>query len=602
MQEEKTFQRSRTYNRKKILVMFLAVFFVLMFLIGRLVYLMVFCSEYYGQKAENLHERERDIKAARGKIIDATGTVLATNKSVCTVSVIHSQIKEPQQVIDALVKELELTEEEVRKRVEKVSSIERVKTNVDKEVGDRIRAYGLAGVKVDEDYKRYYPYDTLASKVLGFTGADNQGIIGLEVKYDSYMQGTNGQILTLTDARGIEIENAGETRMEPVNGYDLHISMDVNIQQYCEQAAEKAYLKKNADSVSIMVMNPQNGELMAMVNYPEFNLNDPFTLTDAMLESYTQQKAEKEETDEEVAAAAGAAAAMSAEDKQNLLNQMWRNQCISDTYEPGSTFKIITATAALEQGVVGLADQFYCPGYKLVEDRRIRCAKTTGHGAETFETGIMNSCNPVFIELGERLGVENYYKYFRQFGLLQKTAIDLPGEAATIMHKQENVGPVELATISFGQSFQITPIQLVTTVSSIINGGTRVTPHFGVEIRDESGNLVETLEYETRENICSEQTSETMQYLLEKVVSEGGGKNAKIEGYAIGGKTATSQTLPRSEHRYISSFLGFAPADDPKVLVIAIIDNPQGTYYGGMIAAPVVKEILENILPYLDKS
>lgn len=602
MQEEKTFQRSRTYNRKKILVMFLAVFFVLMFLIGRLVYLMVFCSEYYGQKAENLHERERDIKAARGKIIDATGTVLATNKSVCTVSVIHSQIKEPQQVIDALVKELELTEEEVRKRVEKVSSIERVKTNVDKEVGDRIRAYGLAGVKVDEDYKRYYPYDTLASKVLGFTGADNQGIIGLEVKYDSYMQGTNGQILTLTDARGIEIENAGETRMEPVNGYDLHISMDVNIQQYCEQAAEKAYLKKNADSVSIMVMNPQNGELMAMVNYPEFNLNDPFTLTDAMLESYTQEKAEKEETDEEVAAAAGAAAAMSAEDKQNLLNQMWRNQCISDTYEPGSTFKIITATAALEQGVVGLTDQFYCPGYKLVEDRRIRCAKTTGHGAETFETGIMNSCNPVFIELGERLGVENYYKYFRQFGLLQKTAIDLPGEAATIMHKQENVGPVELATISFGQSFQITPIQLVTTVSSIINGGTRVTPHFGVEIRDESGNLVETLEYETRENICSEQTSETMQYLLEKVVSEGGGKNAKIEGYAIGGKTATSQTLPRSEHRYISSFLGFAPADDPKVLVIAIIDNPQGTYYGGMIAAPVVKEILENILPYLDKS
>lgn len=602
MQEEKTFQRSRTYNRKKILVMFLAVFFVLMFLIGRLVYLMVFCSEYYGQKAENLHERERDIKAARGKIIDATGTVLATNKSVCTVSVIHSQIKEPQQVIDALVKELELTEEEVRKRVENVSSIERVKTNVDKEVGDRIRAYGLAGVKVDEDYKRYYPYDTLASKVLGFTGADNQGIIGLEVKYDSYMQGTNGQILTLTDARGIEIENAGETRMEPVNGYDLHISMDVNIQQYCEQAAEKAYLKKNADSVSIMVMNPQNGELMAMVNYPEFNLNDPFTLTDAMLESYTQQKAEKEETDEEVAAAAGAAAAMSAKDKQNLLNQMWRNQCISDTYEPGSTFKIITATAALEQGVVGLTDQFYCPGYKLVEDRRIRCAKTTGHGAETFETGIMNSCNPVFIELGERLGVENYYKYFRQFGLLQKTAIDLPGEAATIMHKQENVGPVELATISFGQSFQITPIQLVTTVSSIINGGTRVTPHFGVEIRDESGNLVETLEYETRENICSEQTSETMQYLLEKVVSEGGGKNAKIEGYAIGGKTATSQTLPRSEHRYISSFLGFAPADDPKVLVIAIIDNPQGTYYGGMIAAPVVKEILENILPYLDKS
>lgn len=544
---------------------------------------MVFCSEYYGQKAENLHERERDIKAARGRIIDATGTVLATNKSVCTISVIHSQMKEPEKVIDALVKELGLSEEEVRKRVEKVSSIERVKTNVDKEVGDRIRAYGLSGIKVDEDYKRYYPYDTLASKVLGFTGADNQGILGLEVEYDSYMQGTNGKILTLTDARGIEIENAGENRMEPVNGYDLYISMDVNIQKYCEQAAEKAYLKKEADSVSIIVMNPQNGELMAMVNYPEFNLNEPFTLTDAMIEN------------------AGDTNALSAEEKQTLLNQMWRNQCISDTYEPGSTFKIITATAALEEGVVSLDDQFYCPGYKMVEDRRIRCAKTTGHGAETFETGIMNSCNPVFIELGERLGVENYYKYFRQFGLLQKTAIDLPGEAATIMHKQENIGPVELATISFGQSFQITPIQLVTTVSSIINGGTRVTPHFGVEIRDEEGNLVETLEYEKREGICSEETSETMQYLLEKVVSEGGGKNAKIEGYSIGGKTATSQTLPRSEHRYISSFLGFAPADDPQVLVLAIINNPQGTYYGGTIAAPVVKEIMENILPYLDK-
>ncbi len=580
MQEEIPFVRSKTFHRKKIWIIFLAVFLVLMFLIGRLVYLMVFCSEYYGQKAENLHERERDIKAARGRIIDATGTVLATNKSVCTISVIHSQVEEPEKVIDALVKELGLSEEEVRKRVEKVSSIERVKTNVDKEVGDRIRAYGLAGIKVDEDYKRYYPYDTLASKVLGFTGADNQGILGLEVKYDSYMQGTNGKILTLTDARGIEIENAGETRMEPVNGYDLYISMDVNIQQYCEQAAEKAYLKKEADSVSIIVMNPQNGEIMAMVNYPEFNLNEPFTLTDAML---------------------GAADALSAEEKQTLLNQMWRNQCISDTYEPGSTFKIITATAALEEGVVGLEDTFFCPGYKMVEDRRIRCAKTTGHGAETFETGIMNSCNPVFIELGERIGVENYYKYFRQFGLLQKTAIDLPGEAATIMHKQENVGPVELATISFGQSFQITPIQLVTTVSSIINGGTRVTPHFGVEIRDEAGNLVETLSYDKREGICSNETSETMQYLLEKVVSEGGGKNAKIEGYSIGGKTATSQTLPRSEHRYISSFLGFAPADDPQVLVLAIINNPQGVYYGGTIAAPVVREIMENILPYLDK-
>ena len=580
MSQEHAFYRSKTFNRRKIWLMFLAVFFVLMFLGGRLVYLMVFCSEYYGQKAEDLHERERDIKAARGRIIDATGKILATNKSVCTISVIHSQIDEPEKVIAALQKELGLTEEEVRKRVEKVSSIERVKTNVDKETGDRIRAYGLSGIKVDEDYKRYYPLDTMASTVLGFTGADNQGILGLEVKYDSYLQGTSGKILTLTDARGIEIENAGETRLEPVNGYDLYISMDSNIQQYCEQAAEKAYIKKQADEVSVIVMNPQNGEIMAMVNYPEFNLNEPFTLIEEM----------------------GADGTESADKKQELLNRMWRNPCISDTYEPGSTFKIITAAAALEEGVVSLTDQFYCPGYKLVEDRRIRCAKTSGHGAEAFETGIMNSCNPVFIELGERLGVENYYKYFKQFGLTQKTGIDLPGEAATIMHKQENVGPVELATISFGQSFQITPIQLVTTVSSIINGGTRITPHFGVEVRETDGTLVETFSYDKREEICSGETSETMQYLLEKVVSEGGGKNAKIEGYAIGGKTATSQTLPRSEHRYISSFLGFAPADDPKVLVIAIINNPKGTYYGGLIAAPVVKEIMENILPYLDKS
>ena len=557
MSQEHAFYRSKTFNRRKIWLMFLAVFFVMMFLGGRLVYLMVFCSEYYGQKAEDLHERERDIKAARGRIIDATGKILATNKSVCTISVIHSQIDEPEKVIAALQKELGLTEEEVRKRVEKVSSIERVKTNVDKETGDRIRAYGLSGIKVDEDYKRYYPLDTMASTVLGFTGADNQGILGLEVKYDSYLQGTSGKILTLTDARGIEIENAGETRLEPVNGYDLYISMDSNIQQYCEQAAEKAYIKKQADEVSVIVMNPQNGELMAMVNYPEFNLNEPFTLIEEM----------------------GADGTESADKKQELLNRMWRNPCISDTYEPGSTFKIITAAAALEEGVVSLTDQFYCPGYKLVEDRRIRCAKTSGHGAETFETGIMNSCNPVFIELGERLGVENYYKYFKQFGLTQKTGIDLPGEAATIMHKQENVGPVELATISFGQSFQITPIQLVTTVSSIINGGTRITPHFGVEVRETDGTLVETFSYDKREEICSGETSETMQYLLEKVVSEGGGKNAKIEGYAIGGKTATSQTLPRSEHRYISSFLGFAPADDPKVLVIAIINNPKGTYY-----------------------
>lgn len=569
--------RNKTFNRKKVMIVFVAVFFIMMFLIGRLVYLMIFCSEYYGNKAENLHERERDIKAARGKLLDANGTVLATNKSVCTISVIHNQMEEPEKVIAMLVKELGISEETARKRVEKVSSIERVKTNVAKETGDAIRAYGLSGVKVDEDYKRYYPYGTLASKVLGFTGADNQGILGLEVKYDEYLQGTNGKILTLTDARGIEIENAGESRLEPVNGYDLCLSLDRNIQMYCEQAAKKVCTKKSADSVSVIVMNPQNGELMAMVNYPEFDLNDPFTLVGDNGE------------------------AVSAEEKQNLLNKMWRNQCISDTYEPGSTFKIITAAAALEEGVVKLDDAFFCPGYKIVEDRRIRCARTTGHGAETFETGIMNSCNPVFMELGERLGAENFAGYFKQFGLLSKTNIDLPGEAGTIMHKTENIGPVELATISFGQSFQITPIQLVTTVSSIINGGTRVTPHFGVSVQDADGNTAKTFSYETHENICTAETSETMRYLLEKVVSEGTGKNAKIEGFSIGGKTATSQTLPRSDHKYISSFLGFAPADNPQVLVLVVINNPQGIYYGGTIAAPVAKEIFENILPYLDK-
>lgn len=569
--------RNKTFNRKKVMIVFVAVFFIMMFLIGRLVYLMIFCSEYYGNKAENLHERERDIKAARGKLLDANGTVLATNKSVCTISVIHNQIEEPEKVIEMLVRELGIPEETARKRVEKVSSIERVKTNVAKETGDAVRAYGLSGVKVDEDYKRYYPYGTLASKVLGFTGADNQGILGLEVKYDEYLQGTNGKILTLTDARGIEIENAGESRLEPVNGYDLCLSLDRNIQMYCEQAAKKVCTKKSADSVSVIVMNPQNGELMAMVNYPEFDLNDPFTLVGDTGES------------------------VSAEEKQNLLNKMWRNQCISDTYEPGSTFKIITAAAALEEGVVKLDDAFFCPGYKIVEDRRIRCARTTGHGAETFETGIMNSCNPVFMELGERLGAENFVGYFKQFGLLSKTNIDLPGEAGTIMHKTENIGPVELATISFGQSFQITPIQLVTTVSSIINGGTRVTPHFGVSVQDADGNTVKTFSYETHENICTAETSETMRCLLEKVVSEGTGKNAKIEGFSIGGKTATSQTLPRSDHKYISSFLGFAPADNPQVLVLVVINNPQGIYYGGTIAAPVAKEIFENILPYLDK-
>ncbi|MCI5919677.1 MAG: peptidoglycan glycosyltransferase [Roseburia sp.] len=569
--------RSKTFHRKKIWIMFLFIFFISLFLIGRLVYLMIFCSEYYGKKAEDLHERERDIKAARGQIVDATGTVLATNRSVCTISVIHSQIEDPERVIDVLVKELGLSEEIVRKRVEKVSSIERIKTNVPKETGDAIREYQLAGVKVDEDYKRYYPYDTLASKVIGFTGADNQGILGLEVKYEDYLKGTDGKILTLTDARGVEIENAGETRMEPVNGNDLYISLDSNIQMYCEQAAQKVYTEKEAQNVSVLVMNPQNGEVMAMVNYPEFHLNDPFTLDCELTGTETEEQ------------------------KQELRNQMWRNPCINDTYEPGSTFKIITTAAALEEGVLSLDDQFQCPGFKIVEDRKIRCHKVGGHGSETFVEGIMNSCNPVFIEVGLRLGPERFYQYFKQFGLLSKTNIDLPGEAATIMHQLDNIGQVELATISFGQSFQITPIQLATTVSSLINGGTRVTPHFGVCAKDENGKVVETFSYKSYDNICEEETSETLRYLLEKVVSEGTGKNGAVEGFEIGGKTATSQTLPRSDHKYISSFLGFAPASDPQVLVLVIIRDPKGVYYGGTIAAPVAKEIFENVLPYLDK-
>lgn len=567
-------QRNKTYNRKKILIIFIVVLLVLVLLSTRLVYLMIFCSEYYGQQAEDLHERERDIKAARGKIMDATGTVLATNRTVCTISVIHSQIEDKEQVITMLCQELGLSEETVRKRVEKVSSIERIKSNVDKETGDKIRAYKLSGVKVDEDYKRYYPFDSLASKVLGFTGGDNQGIIGLEVKYEEYLKGMDGKILTLTDARGVEIENAGERRAEPIDGHDLHISLDYNIQMYAQQAATKVMEAKSADSVSVIIMNPQNGEVMAMVNVPEFNLNEPFILTTA----------ETELTEEE---------------EQKLLNQMWRNQCINDTYEPGSTFKIITTSAALEENVVSLSDNFYCPGYKIVEDRKIRCHKVGGHGAEDFTQGIMNSCNPVFIELGLRLGVDNVYKYFEQFGLLSKTHIDLPGEAATIMHKKENVGQVELATVSFGQSFQITPIQLATTVSSLVNGGNRITPHFGVSVTDGEGNLIKELEYDTQKEIVSEETSETLRMLLEKVVSEGSGKRAYIEGYRIGGKTATSQTLPRSANKYISSFIGFAPAENPQVLALVIINNPQGIYYGGTIAAPVVQEIFSNILPYL---
>lgn len=561
--------RNKTAYRKKIMVFMIVVVAIVLFLIGRLVYLMIFCSEYYGRKAEDLHERERDIKAARGEIIDRNGVVLAENKTVCTISVIHSQVKEPELVISMLAKELEMDEAEVRKRVEKVSSIERIKTNVDKKTGDAIRAYGYAGVKIDEDYKRYYPYDTLASKVLGFTGGDNQGIVGLEVKYDKYLQGKNGKILTLTDARGVEIENAGERRQEPVDGNDLHISLDYNIQMYAEQAAKKAMEEHGAERVSVLMMNPQNGEILAMVNVPEFNLNEPFTINGEV------------------------------ETNQDKLNTMWRNACINDTYEPGSTFKIITASAALEEGVVTLEDKFNCPGYKIVEDRKIRCAKVGGHGQEDFTQGIMNSCNPVFIELGLRLGSEKYYSYFKKFGLLQKTNVDLPGEAATIMHNPKNIGQVELATISFGQSFQITPIQLATTVSSIINGGNRITPHLGLYVTDEEGKTAKTFQYETQEGIVSEKTSETMKMLLEKVVSEGGGKNAAIEGFSIGGKTATSQTLPRSANKYISSFLGFAPADDPQVLALVIIHDPKGVYYGGTIAAPVVKDIFENVLPYL---
>lgn len=579
MQEEEEnrfcIYRNKTFNRRKIMIIFVAVLLLMVFLMGRLVYLMIFCSEYYGVRAENLHERERDIKAARGNIYDRNGVVLAENKTVCTISVIHSQIEDPEKVIAVLTKELDMSEETVRKRVEKVSSIERIKTNVEKETGDAIRAYELAGVKIDEDYKRYYPYNELASKVIGFTGGDNQGIIGIEVKYDEYLEGINGKILTLTDARGVEIKNAGERRSEPVEGDDLYLSLDYNIQMYAAQAAVKVREEKQADSVSILVMNPQNGEILAMVNEPEFNLNEPFALNT--------------EIDTE----------LSEEEKQNALNKMWRNQCINDTYEPGSTFKIITASAALEEGKVSLSDQFNCPGYKIVEDRRIRCHKVGGHGAEDFTHGIMNSCNPVFIEIGLRIGSDRFCDYFEQFGLLSKTNIDLPGEASTIMHKRENIGQVELATMSFGQSFQITPIQLATTVSSIINGGNRVTPHFGVETKNTEGELTHTFVYGQKEHIVSEETSTTMRYLLEKVVSEGSGKNAALEGFSIGGKTATSQTLPRSEKRYISSFLGFAPADDPQVLALIIINNPQGVYYGGTIAAPVCRDLFSNILPYL---
>ncbi len=592
----------KTFHRKKIVVTFLLCAVMFFGLIGRLVYLMIWQSEYYMEKAADLHERERSIKAARGRILDRNGVVLADNRTVCTVSVIHSQLTNQEEVIDMLCKELDLTEEFVRKRVEKFSAIERIKSNVDKETGDKIRAYDLAGVKVDEDYKRYYPYDSLASKVLGFTGSDNQGIIGLEVVYDEYLEGTEGTILTLTDAKGVELEEGGEGRIEPISGKDLNISMDVNIQTYATQLAKQVMETKQADSVSILVMRVKDGELLAMVNVPEFNLNEPYTLTDTYL--YREMETETEEYGEIVKKKVKVPATqeeMTDKEYQDRLNQMWRNGTINDTYEPGSTFKIVTAAAGLEEGVVTTHDSFSCPGYVIVEDRKIRCHKVGGHGAEDFVQATMNSCNPAFVTVGLRLGAEKYYDYFKQFGLLGKTGIDLPGEAATIMHKQEAIGAVELATVSFGQSFQITPIQLMTTAASIVNGGTRVTPHFGVQVTDEEGKAVEVFQYEQKENIVSEETSATMRYMLEQVVENGGGINAYIEGYRIGGKTATSQTLPRGSGKYIASFLGFAPADDPEVVALAIINHPKGTYYGGQIAAPVVRQLFENILSYLER-
>ena len=566
---------NKIFHRKKILTIFLVCAGILVLLFGRLVYLCVWEAEHYSRMATELHERERSIKAARGRILDCNGKVLADNKTVCTVSVIHNQLEDPEEVIRVLCEELDLSEEYVRKRVEKYSSMERIRSNVEKAVGDRIREYDLAGVKVDEDYKRFYPYGDLASKVLGFTGGDNQGIIGLEVIYEDYLQGKEGKILTVTDAKGLEVEAAGERRLEPESGHDLYISMDMNIQSYATQLARQAMATKEADSVSILVMNPQNGEIYAMVNVPEFDLNNPYELPEGTPET------------------------VSAEEKQNLLNGMWRNGCINDTYEPGSTFKIITAAAGLEEGVITTQSSFSCPGFIIVDDRKIRCHKIAGHGSQDFTHCMMNSCNPALISVGLRLGLDKYYAYFEQFGLKERTGIDLPGEAGTIMHKKENMGNVELATVSFGQSFQITPIQLITTASSIVNGGNRITPHFGVKTVDAGGNVLETFEYPVKAGIVSEETSATMREILEMVVSEGSGKNGGIAGFRIGGKTATSQTLPRGSGRYISSFIGFAPADDPQVIALAIINNPQGVYYGGQVAAPVVRQLFENILPYL---
>lgn len=573
-----------TKHRKNIAVLGLLIAVAMTGLLGRLGFLMLVRADHYGEMARDLHERERTIKAARGRILDAGGNVIADNRTVCTISVIYNQVTDREEVIRSLCSILELSEEPVRKKVEKRSSREIIKTNVDKETGDKIRALKLDGVKVDGDYKRYYPMGSLASKVLGFTGGDNQGIIGLEVMYEKYLKGKNGVILTLTDARGVELDKAAEDRIEPVAGNDLQISLDVNIQLYAQQLAYQVMEQKNAKKVSVIVMDPRNGELLAMVNAPEFDLNDPFT-PDQNLKSQSL----KEE----------AAARSQTMGLQDRLNAMWRNTCINDTYEPGSTFKIITAAAGLEAGAVTLEDTFSCPGFRVVEDRRIRCHKAGGHGTETFLQGAMNSCNPVFIDVGQRLGVDRYYKYFTQFGLKGKTGIDLPGEAATIMHKKEKMGAVELATVSFGQSFQITPIQLITTAASIVNGGRRVTPHFGVRVIRSDGGAVKELSYPQGKQILSSETSASMRYVLEQVVAEGSGKRAALEGFRIGGKTATSEKLPRSLKKYISSFLGFAPADDPRVMALITIDEPQGIYYGGTIAAPVIGELFKNILPYM---
>lgn len=569
----------KVYNKKVLVLLFFGYMLAILVLCGRLVYLMIFQSTYYGTRAVEVQERERTIKAARGLILDRNGVVLGANKTVCTISVVYNQVKDREKVIEVLSKELSMSEEEVRKKVEKVSSREKIKSNVDKEIGDIIRGYDLEGVKVDEDYKRYYPYGNLASKVLGFTGSDNQGIIGLEVEYEKYLTGTPGKILTVTDARGVELDYAVENRIEPIDGETLVTTLDVNIQKYAMQAAEKVLAAKQANYVCIIVMNPKNGEIYAMVNVPEFDLNDPYTLV-----SLNGEKIEVPEGG----------------NKQDLLNKMWRNNCINDTYEPGSTFKIVTATAALEENLVTLDTQFSCPGYYIVDDRRIRCHKRGGHGSEDFLHATMQSCNPVFINLGLKVGKEKYYTYLDKLGILEKTGVDLPGEAGTIIHDIENVGNVELATMSFGQSFQITPLQLLQSASAIINGGTLITPHFGKCVQDKAGNVIETFEYATKENVISKETSDTMRYVMGMVVSEGGGKKGAVEGYAVGGKTATSEKLPRGNGKYIASFIGFAPVDDPEVIAICIVDEPTGIYYGGTVSAPVIKELYENILPYLN--